>query len=167
MESQPAHLTACTHRPGTGCGAAQLRAQAAGPRGALQCRPWLACPAPATGRAPAWHRPRQGLPLVPVVGGAMLGPHLLLPLRDQSSCSSKAGLCSLYHQIPNPKSTPWGPAWWSRVKTPHFQWRGHGFDPSQHYERVPCASQVAPVVKNLSAKAGDVRHGSLDRKSVV
>ena len=111
MESQPAHLTACTHRPGTGCGAAQLRAQAAGPRGALQCRPWLACPAPATGRAPAWHRLHQGLPLVPVVGGAMLGPHLLLPLRDQSSCSSKAGLCSLYHQIPNPNSTPMEGTW--------------------------------------------------------
>ena len=32
---------------------------------------------------------------------------------------------------------------------------------AQHYERVPWASQVVPVGKNLSANAGDIRHGTL------
>lgn len=103
-------VTPSTHHPGAGCGAAQLRAQAAGRGGALRCRPWLACPAPATGRAPTWHKPHQGPPQVPVVEKSHVRAHLLLPQLDQQPSSPREYPYSLYRQttpqLPNPKSTP-------------------------------------------------------------
>lgn len=99
-----------THHPGAGFEAALMRAQAAGPGGALRCRPWLACPAPATGRAPAWHTPHQGLPQVPVVGKRHLsGPSSYYPSFANSPAPPGVPY-SLYHQtkaqLPNPKGIP-------------------------------------------------------------
>lgn len=62
-----------THHPGRDCEAVQLRVQAGDLGAAQRCRPWLAWPVPATGRAPAWHRPPQGQPQAPVWDGGILG----------------------------------------------------------------------------------------------